>query len=77
MKPLPCPFCGKMPKVYPRDPEHDGNAWGEVVCFNQRCATYGPGGGVRVRDGVPVADERGSEKYKEAAIRRWNRRAST
>lgn len=74
LKPLPCPFCGKMPKVSPTRPDIEGDAWGEVACVNRRCATYGPHGSVRVRDGALVADERGPDAYKQAAIRRWNMR---
>lgn len=76
-EPLPCPFCGKPPKVAPKNPERDGDAWGEVFCVNKRCPTWNGREGVRVRDGVLVADDRGSDKYKEAAIRRWNRRVYT
>lgn len=69
MKPLPCPFCGKPPKVYPKDPSREGNAFGQVRCEYQRCAANPV-----VQDGCMVADERGSEAYKQLAIRRWNRR---
>jgi hypothetical protein len=76
-KPKPCPFCGKTPEVFPRDPKQEGNAWAAVQCMNHRCATYaGLGnGGVQVRDGALQCDERGSDAYKAAAIRRWNKRA--
>ena len=76
MTPKPCPFCGKPPKVEPTNPARDGDAWGAVVCVNRRCATFHEphGEGVRVYDGALVADERGSEIYKKAAIRRWNLR---
>ena len=76
-QPLPCPFCGKMPAIDPVDPERMGNAWGEVLCVNQRCVTYDSarGSGVHVRDGATIAGERGPDKYKEAAIRRWNKRS--
>lgn len=76
LKPLPCPFCGKTPIVEPTDPEHEGNAWGAVLCTAKSCPTYDStyGYGVRVTDGARVNDDRGPDKYKEAAIRRWNRR---
>ena len=82
--PLPCPFCGSDPRVFPQvDPERAGNAWGAVACVNPDCPTYLEhggfglrGSGVHVYDGIDVADERGSEAYKAAAIRRWNRRAA-
>jgi hypothetical protein len=78
LKPLPCPFCGKLPRIEPKNPERDGDAWGAVTCVNKRCATFnGRDEGVSVGDGSLIADSRGPDKYKEAAIRRWNRRAST
>lgn len=76
IKPLPCPFCGKQPAVHPKDPEREGNAWGAVQCEMRSCPTFDntDGHGARVNDGSKIADERGTEKYQEAAIRRWNRR---
>lgn len=68
--PLPCPFCGKQPIVLPADPKTEGNAWGRIECQNPICPAQ-----PKVADGVHVSDERGSDKYKAAAIRRWNRRA--
>ena len=68
IKPLPCPFCGNIPIVGPENPEIDGNAHGYVRCLS--CAVS-PG----VSDGIDVCDDRGSDKYKEAAIIRWNKRA--
>jgi hypothetical protein len=75
-KPLPCPFCGDEPELYPTDPKREGNAWGEVRCMNPECPTYSTqrDRGVVVRDGEDVADDRGSAKYIEAAIARWNQR---
>lgn len=67
--PLPCPFCGEIPEVYPKNPAEEGNAWGEVSCVNPRCVAQ-----PSVQDGSKQADERGSAKYKQLAIRRWNRR---
>lgn len=69
IKPLPCPFCGKQPVIYPKRPEIEGNAFGQV-----RCETFGCAARPCVNDGAKIADERGPEKYKELAIRRWNRR---
>lgn len=71
-----CPFCGHGPIVGPADPERDGDAWAYVECRNERCPTYDLpiGHGVRVYDGESVADARGSQSYKNAAIRRWNQR---
>lgn len=76
LKPLPCPFCGKMPKLHPQNSEREGNAWGAVQCETRSCPTFDSirGHGVRVDDGSKQADERGTAKYIETAIRRWNRR---
>jgi hypothetical protein len=71
MKPLPCPFCGKLPQVYPKDPEREGNTFGQVRCEYMRCAAN-----PCVNDGCGVADERGSKAYQQLAIKRWNRRAT-
>jgi hypothetical protein len=70
--PLSCPFCGKLPKITPTRPDLDGDAWGAVECVNKRCPAQ-----PSVSDGAAIADSRGSDAYKAAAVRRWNRRAST
>ena len=71
--PLPkmktCPFCGKQPQTYPKDPRREGDAFGQVRCENRRCSANPV-----VNDGAIQSDERGSEKYVAAAIRRWNKR---
>lgn len=67
IQPLPC-LCGSAPCVEPEDPEHSGNAWAEVRCENEQC----PAKPV-VDDGKSVADDRGSDGYKECAIVRWNK----
>jgi hypothetical protein len=67
MTPLPCPFCGMVPTVLPFSAAQ-GDAWGEVRCENNKCVTLG----IRVKDGVGIADGRGSDAYKQAAIKRWN-----
>jgi hypothetical protein len=69
LTPLPCPFCGNPPKVGPKRPDLDGNAWGYVQCTNARCHVN-----PEVRDGCDVADERGSGAYQDLAIKRWNKR---
>jgi hypothetical protein len=69
IKPLPCPFCGKPPVVYPLNPEIEGDAFAYVICETKRCVAN-----PRVADGALSCDSRGSDKYKAAAIRRWNKR---
>lgn len=69
MKPAPCPFCGKPPEVYPKRPEIEGNAFGQVRCEYSRCVANPV-----VNDGAFSSDNRGSSAYQAAAIRRWNRR---
>lgn len=76
LKALPCPFCGQAPEIGPKEPEREGGAWGVVKCVNQQCSTYtvARACGVFVLDGEDVCDERGTEAYQQAAIRRWNQR---
>jgi DNA-directed RNA polymerase subunit RPC12/RpoP len=64
-EPINCPICGKRPLVKPVNPDDEGNAWGEVVCHQDDHH-------LSILDGEEVADERGSDAYKEAAILRWN-----
>jgi hypothetical protein len=66
-EPCPCPWCGEIPIVRPQFPEREGNAWGEVECNNPDCPAQ-----PSVCDGIDVADSRGSDAYKRAAIERWN-----
>jgi hypothetical protein len=69
VKPLPCPFCGSEPELFPEDPEREGDAWGEVACVNEDCPAQ-----PRVKDGEGACDYRGSDAYKAAAVARWNKR---
>lgn len=69
---LPCPFCGKPPKVYPVRPDVEGNAFGQVRCENDKCPAQ-----PCVNDDEGVADNRGPTAYKNIAIARWNKRAAT
>lgn len=66
----PCPFCGAEPEIGPKDPEKEGNAFGIVRCVNRKCPAM-----PRVRDGIEIADERGTEAYVLRAVIRWNGRA--
>jgi len=68
INPLPCPFCGGLPKVYPKYPETEGNAWAMVECDNEECPSQ-----PSVLDDEEVADE--SIDYFTIAIKRWNTRA--
>lgn len=68
-KPLPCPFCGKEPTVEPCKPYIDGDCFGSVQCINRGCPAR-----PIILDGVLECDDRGSDAYKQAAIKRWNRR---
>lgn len=70
-KPFNCPFCGHEPKIYPGELEKSGNCYGSVRCENIDCPAK-----PRVEDGINVSDDRGSDAYKEAAILRWNNRAT-
>lgn len=63
-----CPFCKQSPDIEPKTPSRQGNSWGQVYCRTTKC----PANPV-VLDGIHVADERGTIKYIEAAIKRWNR----
>lgn len=69
MKPKRCPFCGEKPRVYPIRPAIEGNAFGMVACINDECPAQ-----PKVEDGENCCDDRGSGAYKDAAIKRWNRR---
>ena len=69
LTPLPCPFCGKRPKVYPIDPSIEGDAFGQVRCQNQRCPVNPV-----CNDESLQSDMRGPGAYKDLAIKRWNRR---
>jgi hypothetical protein len=69
LKPLPCPFCGSQPELFPKNPKRDGNAWGEVRCVNEECPAQ-----PKVSDGELLADDRGTALYQSAAVARWNQR---
>lgn len=71
LTPLPCPFCGKLPRLFPRDADLEGNAWGQVACVNSGCHAQPD-----VLDGSMVADDRGSGAYIDLAIKKWNKRSA-
>jgi hypothetical protein len=66
---LPCPFCGCVPHVGPDNPKKQGDAWGYVECLSEECPAN-----PQVFDHEQVSDSRGSDEYKNAAIKRWNQR---
>jgi len=68
---LSCPFCGRQPEVVPSNPDEDGDAWGMVLCSNGDCVAQ-----PSVLDGEEISDSRGSDEYKNSAIRRWNARSN-
>ncbi|MEE9532700.1 MAG: DUF551 domain-containing protein [Syntrophobacteria bacterium] len=65
-----CPWCKKEPIVLPEDPEREGDGWAQVRCITGDC----PAKPV-VNDGLDCALG-SSDDMKEAAILRWNTRAS-
>jgi hypothetical protein len=69
LSPLPCPFCGEQPRLFPVNSKIEGNAWGEVACVNTRCHAQ-----PCVVDEQTIADERGTGAYIDCAIKRWNKR---
>ncbi len=54
VKPLPCPFCGKIPNVYPTDPSREGNAFGGGLdeAYNLMSADRAPISDWQSRDGI-------------------------
>lgn len=70
LKPLPCPFCGRKPKVLPTNPKIEGDAWAAVACFSTKCFACPV-----VGDGDNLAANYGSGFYKDLAISRWNKRS--
>ena len=68
--PLPCPFCGQLPRVGPEQGPDVGTCWGYVRCEHPACPAQ-----PSVGDGIPVADSRGLAAYQASAIERWNQRA--
>jgi hypothetical protein len=73
IEPKSCPFCGELPIVLPAAEDvksgREGGAYSLVECQNAECSSR-----PSVWDGEDVCDDRGSEKYKEAAVTRWNKR---
>ena len=64
---LPCPFCGKEPKVAPQNPKLEGSAWAVIRCPDGNC----PGSsGAKIMD----MDDVGGGFALSEASRRWNQR---
>lgn len=69
LAPLPCPFCGKEPKVYLLYTDIFEGAWGTAACQNAQCLVQ-----PRVEGQLGAADDSGADEYKALAIGRWNQR---
>jgi len=67
--PLPCPFCGEIPKISRSYPDDDGDAWGWVYCDNWDCVAK-----PSCVDGSDSVEDRGHGYYADIAIKRWNTR---
>lgn len=61
----PCPFCGEAPKMFPLDPETEGDAWTQIACTSKLCVVQ------------PATKVYGDDKpTREAeAIAAWNTRS--
>ena len=68
-EPLPCPFCGATPSIYPVNPAVEGNCGGRVVCENPQCHAN-----PEVHSSSRLCADCGPRAYIEIAIRHWNRR---
>lgn len=58
----PCPFCGKQPKIEPKNPERDGDDFTRIVCSRKEG-----------HDAFASTTMYG-ENHKERAIQTWNTR---
>lgn len=65
---LPCPFCGRQPKVFPADADVEGNAWTAIECAN--CVTSPPN-----TQSVARVTHYAESGHFEAAVTAWNTRA--
>lgn len=67
--PKPCPFCGAQPEIFPVD-RFRTDRWASVKCTNRDCPAQ-----PEAHDGEEVGDDLSRQAFRDAAIRRWNRRA--
>lgn len=67
---LPCPFCGEQPKVYPADPEREGDAWTAIECAN--CVADVPD-----TQSVARVTHYADSGHFERAVVAWNTRAES
>lgn len=67
--PLPCPFCGKYPKIH-LQAESVGGAWGKIVCDNPLCLVK-----PEIYDNRRVTDFEDPRDWKNVIISMWNERA--
>lgn len=58
---LPCPFCGRLPAIHPKDPAKQGGGWAVVRCENSKCPAK------------PAVEYYGDRSPKAHATKRWNR----
>ena len=67
---LPCPFCGREPKIGPDDPSRRGSEWATVFCPDEEC----PGNHGSVHNN---RDDLGHAVAVAEASKIWNRRIRT
>jgi hypothetical protein len=69
LTPLPCPFCGESPVVWPKDDLTQGKGWATVTCRNSECPAK-----PSLADDLPYDPKLPLTDYQQSAIRRWNTR---
>lgn len=71
LTPLPFPFCGEKPGLYPEDFWDAGPGFcdGRVICDNDACAVK-----PIAFDGHDCSQDIGAGAYTDMAIKRWNTR---
>lgn len=70
-EPVPCPFCGQVPRVEPIDPEREGGAWANVTCSGTQ--ELGTGHYINICSGIFDDDRATCQEHKQSAIARWNK----
>lgn len=69
LTPLPCPYCGTAPEVYPKRPELEGYTFGQVRCEADDCAANPVVHSRNVEHAEATVDD-----YRADAIGMWNTR---